>query len=215
MRFPLWLRIAATLFAMVFIIVHWHYDNLINFLWLSDIGMFGAVAALWLRSRLLASMMLVATVLSDGLGWTLDFILGILVGWHPLNATTYMFDPGVPLIVRALSLFHLFVPALLVWMVHRLGYDRRALGAQTAFTIVLFWVSYVVAGPLRNINWVFGPGQPQSYVPGWLYLIAMMTAFPVMCYVPVHLILIALRWDRREAPPPARAGEPSEAMPKP
>jgi hypothetical protein len=203
------------LFVVVFVVVHWHYDNLINFLWLSDIGMFGAVAALWLRSRLLASMMLLATALTDGFGWSLDFILGFLVGWHPLNATTYMFDPRVPPIVRALSLFHLLVPAMLVWMVHRLGYDRRALGAQTAFTVILFWVSHAVTNPTRNINWVFGPGQPQSYVPGWLYLVAMMTAFPVMCYVPVHLILIALRWDRRGAPPPARAGDPSEAMPKP
>jgi len=206
-RFPLWLRIAATLFAALFVAVHWRYDNLINFLWLSDIGLFGAVAALWFRSSLLASMMLLATALADGLGWTVDFILGLLVGWHPLNATTYMFDPRVPPIVRGLSLFHLLVPALLVWMVHRLGYDRRALGVQTAFTIVLFWVSHAVTDPARNINWVFGPGQPQSYVPGWLYLVAMMTVFPIMCYVPVHLILILLRWDRRGADPTARPGD--------
>lgn len=205
MRFPLGLRIVATLFALVFILVHRHYDNLINFLWLSDIGLFGAVAALWLRSRLLASMMLLATALSDGLGWTLDFIFGLLTGWHPLNATTYMFDPRVPSIVRILSLFHLLVPALLVWMVHRLGYDRRALGVQTAFTIVLFWVTYVATDPARNINWVFGPGRPQSWVPGWFYLVALMIIFPLLCYVPLHLILVALRWDRRGAPPARRA----------
>jgi len=204
-RFPLWLRIASTLFAALFIAVHLHYDNAVNFLWLSDIGMFGAVAVLWLRSRLLASMMLLAVALSDGLAWTLDFILGLATGWHPFNATTYMFDPTVPSIVRGLSLFHLFVPAMLVWMVHRLGYERRALAAQTALTIGLFWVSHAMTDPARNINWVFGPGQPQSSVPGWIYLAAMMTAFPLMCYVPVHLVLIALRWDRRGAPPARRA----------
>lgn len=205
MRFPLWLRLAATLFVAVFIVVHWQHDNLINFLWLSDLGMFGAVAALWLRSRLLASMMLLATALPDGVGWCLDFILGLLSGWHPLNATTYMFDARVPVIVRGLSLFHFLVPALLVWMVHRLGYDRRALGAMTAFTVVLFCVSRAATDPARNINWVFGPGQPQSMVPGWVYLVAMMTAFPVMCYLPAHLILIRLRWDRRGAAPPGSA----------
>jgi hypothetical protein len=200
--FPPALRIGATLFAAVFVTVHWSHDNQVNFLWLSDVGMFGAVAALWLRSRLLASMMLLATALPDGVGWGLDFLCGLVAGWHPLNATNYMFDPKVPLVVRGLSLFHLAVPVLLVWVVHRIGYDRRALGAQTALTVALFWACWAFVDPARNINWVFGPGRPQSFLPGWAYLLALMAAFPVMCYLPAHLIMILLGWDRRGARAP-------------
>jgi hypothetical protein len=173
--------------------------------------MFGAVAALWLRSRLLASMMLLATALPDGVGWSLDFILGLVAGWHPFHATTYMFDPAVPLVVRGLSLFHLIVPAVLVWMVHRLRYDRRALGTQTALTAVVFLASWWLTDPARNINWVYGPARPQTLVPGWVYLLAMMTAFPVLCYLPAHLTLVWMRWDRPgpSAPRAARSPGPS------
>ena len=200
--FPLWLRLAATAFAVLFIGVHAWYGNLINFLWLSDMALFGTVAALWLRSSLVASMMLLASALPDGVGWSLDFVLGLVSGWHPLTATTYMFDTRVPLIVRGLSLFHLIMPGLLVWMVWRLRYDRRALAAQTILSIALFWASHALTTPARNINWVFGPGRPQTLVPGWLYLAVLMTVFPVMCYLPAHLTLIAIGWDRPA--PPAR-----------
>ncbi|MFN7133357.1 MAG: dTMP kinase, partial [Myxococcales bacterium] len=43
----------------------------------------------------------------------------------------YMFDDQYPLWLRALSLFHLPLVAVLVWMLWRQGYDRRALWAQT------------------------------------------------------------------------------------
>src|SRR5262245_10670908 len=191
--FPWPLRIAATLFVVVFAAVHAWHANAVTFLWLSDIGLFGAVACLWLRSPLLASMMLLAVALPDGLGWTLDFLLGLLLGWHPLQATNYMFDPHVPAIIRILSLYHLIVPALLLWVVRRIGYDRRALAAQTTLTAVLFAVSYAVTDPARNINWVFGPGRPQAAVPGWVYLLALMTVFPLLCYLPVHLTLMGLK----------------------
>lgn len=207
--FPLWLRLAATAFAAAFIAVHASYGNLINFLWLSDVAMFGAVAALWLRGRLLASMMLLACALPDGVGWSLDFILGLVAGVHPLNATTYMFDPRVPLVVRGLSLFHLILPAMLVFMVRRLRYDRRALAAQTALTLLLFGASRALGDPARNINWVFGPGKPQTLVPGWLYLAALVTVFPLLCYLPTHLILMWMGWDRQGRSAPR--GEPDAA----
>jgi len=192
---PVWLKATAILFLCVFIPAHLHFSGPTNFLWLSDIGLFGAVIALLLRSRLLASMMLLATLVPDGAGWNADFILGWLTGWHPLNATVYMFDARVPVLIRSLSIFHPLVPALLVWMVYRLGYDRRALAAQTLLTWVLLPFCYLFVDPARNINWVFGPGHPQSYVPGWLYLLAMMAGLPVMFYLPVHLLLRKLQWD--------------------
>jgi hypothetical protein len=193
--FPIWLKAAAILFLCVFIPAHWHYSGPINFLWLSDIGLFGAVLALLQGSRLLASMMLLATLLPDGVGWNLDFIVAWATGWHPLHATIYMFDDRVPLLIRALSVFHPLVPALLLWMVARLGYDPRALLAQSLLTAVLFPLTYLLTGPEQNINWVYGPGGPQSVVPGWLYLLAMILVAPIMFYMPVHWLVRKLKWD--------------------
>ena len=195
--FPSWLKVTAMLFVCVFIPAHWHYSGPTNFLWLSDIGLFGTVLALLLGSRLLASMMLLATLLPDGVGWNLDFIVAGLTGWHPLNATVYMFDSQVPALIRCLSIFHLLVPALLVWMVHGLGYDRRALAAQSLLTSVLLPLTVLTTGPERNINWVYGPGEPQSFVPEWLYLLAMILGLPILFYLPVHWLLRKLNWDAR------------------
>jgi hypothetical protein len=195
--FPLWLKATAILFLCIFIPAHLRYSGPANFLWLSDIGLFGTVLALLLGSRLLASMMLLATLLPDGVGWDLDFLVAWLTGWHPLNATVYMFDSHVPALIRCLSIFHPLVPALLVWMVHRLGYDTRALAAQSLLTCVVLLLTYLTIQPERNINWVYGPGKPQSVVPEWLYLLAMILGLPILFYLPVHWLLRKLKWDDR------------------
>lgn len=195
--FPAWMKATAILFLCIFIPAHWHYSGPVNFLWLSDIGLFGAVLALLLGSRLLASMMLLATLLPDGIGWNLDFIVAWLTGWHPLHATLYMFDARVPVLIRGLSVFHSLVPALLIWMVYRLGYDTRALLAQSLLSGFLFPLTCLLTPPERNINWVYGPGQPQTSVPGWLYLLAMVLGVPILFYLPIHWLLRRLRWDDR------------------
>jgi hypothetical protein len=187
--FPAWLRWAVTLFVAVFVATHACYGNLVNLLWLSDVALLGALFALWRRSRLVASMMLLGVLLLDGVGWTLDFLVRVLTGWHPVDATRYMFDARVPALVRGLSLFHLWLLALLFWMVRRLGYDRRALAAQTALTWALLPLSFAATTPERNLNWVLGPGHVQTLVPGWLYLLAEMVVLPLVIYLPVHLVL--------------------------
>jgi hypothetical protein len=195
--FPAWLRWAVTLFVTVFVATHASYGNLVNLLWLSDVALLGALFALWRGSRLVASMMLLGVLLLDGVGWTLDFLVGALTGRHPLGATRYMFDARVPALVRGLSLFHLWLPALLLWMVRRLGYDRRAFAAQTALTWALLPLSYAATTSERNLNWVLGPGHVQTLVPGWLYLLAEMVVLPLVIYLPVHLVMRRLLLRRR------------------
>lgn len=192
--FPAWLRWAVTLFVAVFVATHASYGNLVNLLWLSDVALLGALFALWRRSRLVASMMLLGVLLLDGVGWTLDFLVGGVTGRHPLDATRYMFDASVPALVRGLSLFHLWLPALLLWMVRRLGYDRRALAAQTVLTWTILALSFAATTPERNLNWVLGPGHIQTTVPAWLYLLAEMAVFPLVIYLPVDLVLRRLKW---------------------
>ena len=197
-NFPLWLKIVVTLFYAFISRGTWQQYSAFNFLWFSHIGFMGAVLALWLESRLLSSMMLLNTFVADGVGWTLDLLVALVSGRHPFGATAYMFDQRIPILIRLLSLFHVLVPVLLVWMVYKLGYDRRALVAQTLFAwaVLLFCVSFT--NPALNLNCVFGPGtKRQTFMPAWLYFLILMIYVPLAFYLPIHLTLRRwLKWDR-------------------
>ena len=167
--FPFWIKVTATLSVCVFVASSWSNYGFANFLWFSCIGLIGAVLALWFESRMLASMMLLATFVADEIGWCADFFCRLFVGWHPLGSTRYMFDPRYSMFGRAVSLYHLVVPVLLGWMVYRLGYDTRALPAQTLLCTAILLTSYTLTDPVSNINCVRGLGsQPQSLAPAWL-----------------------------------------------
>lgn len=187
------MKVLALIFLCVFIYSSWDNYGLTNFLWFSCVGLIGAVLALWLESRMLASMMLLATFMADVVGWGGDFLFRLLMGWHPLGATRYMFDPRISAFSRAVSLYHLVVPPLLVWMVYKLRYDTRALPAQTLCSTIILLLSYALTDPARNVNCVYGlSDQPQTWMPGWLWLVVVMVYVPVAFYLPVHLLLLKL-----------------------
>ena len=195
--FPLWLKLVGLLFLIIFVSYSWKNYGLQNFLWFSCLGVIGSVMALWLENRMLASMMLLSMFIADEIGWGGDFIIRLLFGWHPFGATAYMFDPRLPLGGRAVSLYHFFVPAVLVWMVHKLRYDTRALALQSGFSTIVLILSLTLTNPINNINWVFGFGATaKAFVPPWLYLMGEMIFIPVVFYLPVHLLLKKLGWHR-------------------
>lgn len=137
--------------------------------------------------------MAVAVLLPE-LAWNADFLARLVAGRDVfgLDATGYMFDPAIPWFVRALSLFHLFLPVLLLWLVHRLGYQRRAFITATVLAWIVMPVCYAFTDPKRNLNWVFGLDPvPQQWMPGPLYLAVMMVLVPALFYLPAHLLL---RW---------------------
>jgi hypothetical protein len=187
--FPLWLKVAYTIFVCVVIAVYWVKYGPSNFLWFSDIALFVTVPALWLESGLLASMMALSILLLD-VAWNVDFFGRLVTGRSLFGLSSYMFTATVPLPVRLLSLFHIWFPLLLLWMVHRLGYDERALLTQTVLAWVVLPVTYWVTDPSENINWVRGlRGEPQKRMPGWLYLALLMVVIPLLVYLPMHLVL--------------------------
>jgi hypothetical protein len=191
---PLWIKVAHTLFLCALAPVYWTHYGPRNFLWFSDVALLMAAAALWLESPLLAGMTTLAIALPD-VAWNADFLGRLLTGRDLLGITGYMFDPRRPRHVRALSLFHVVLPVELVWMVHRLGYDRRAWAAQSALALVLLPVTYRLTDPADNINWVYGPGaEPQRRLPPRLYLALVMLLFPLVIYLPAHLALARLFW---------------------
>jgi hypothetical protein len=189
---PLWIKIAYTLLVAIIVPVYASKYSRSNFLWFSDIALLVTVPALWLESGFLASMMAVGVLLPEAL-WNVSYFGQLLTGKRVSGLTDYMFDPRKPLYLRALSLFHVFLPALLVWMIARLGYEPEAWIAQTAFGWLVLPLCYWFTDPAENVNWVFGPGnQPQKRMPPLVYLGLLMVGFPLLIFFPTHLLLRSL-----------------------
>lgn len=182
---PLWLTLAYGLAVSVIVVVYWRSYGPANFLWLSDVALGFTFAALLTGDPLIASMPAVG-VLALELAWTADF----LTGGRIIGLAAYMFDPKLPLYLRALSLFHLALPPTLVFLLYRLGYDRRALLYETLLTWIILVVTYLATEREQNINWVFGPGsKPQRVLPPLLYLALEMVVLPLCVFLPTHLVL--------------------------
>ncbi len=185
------IKVGYTLFLLVLVPVYWAQYGPKNFLWFSDIALLATGAALWLESPLLASMMALAVLLPE-LAWNADFFGRLLTGHRLFGMSAYMFDPAPPRYLRALSLFHVPLPVGLVWLVHRLGYDRRAFMLQCLLALIVLPVTYWVTGPAENVNWVHGLGSQQRWMPPWVYLALLTVSFWLVLYLPPHLALRAL-----------------------
>lgn len=186
---PIWLKIAHTLFVCLVVPIYWRQYGPVNFLWFSDIALLMIVPALWLDSSLLVSMMALAVVLPE-LVWNIDFFFRLATGVSLIGLSSYMFDASLPLFLRSLSLFHVVLPFLLIWMLYRLGYDHRALFWQILVAAVVFPLSYFFSNPRENVNWVYGLGKkPQTLVPAPLFVLFLILTFSLAVYLPMHLLL--------------------------
>lgn len=188
---PRWVKLAYTGFVAMLVPAYWWQYGPANFLWGSDVALLLTLLGLWLESSMLISMMALAVLLPE-LGWIIDFAVRIVAGPEVVDfrGSSYMFEPDIPLFVRGLSLFHIALPVLLLWAIHRLGYRRKALLGQTLLCWVVLPASYLVSDPVANINWVFGFGDTaQPWLPGPAYLLLLMGLYPLLLYLPSHLLL--------------------------
>jgi len=203
-KVPLWLKIACTLFVSVLVPVYWINYGPSNFLWFSDFALLVTVLALWLECPFFTSVAVVGILLPELL-WNIDFFLRLIFGANLIGLSYYMFDGGKPIFLRGLSLFHVFLPVLLLWLVNRLGYDKRALIVQTGVAWILFIVCYLFTDPAKDINLVFLPLQ-RSDLPasGIWFVLLLMIVYPAVFYLPVHVLL------ERTLGPKAEPLRPSE-----
>src|SRR5690242_2996946 len=201
-RIPLALKLALTAFVCVQVPFYWSAYGPTNFLYFCDIALFLTVASVLTEKRLPASMAAVGILLPQLL-WVIDFIGG-LFGHPVVNMTDYMFQDSQPLYARAISLFHGWLPFVLLYVVYRLGYDRRALAAGTVLAWVLMLIAYffLPAPPAPvdqsnlpvNVNYVYGlsDDKPQEWMPPLAWLGVMMVGLPLVFFMPTHLILNGL-----------------------
>lgn len=194
MRVPLWLKVAWTLWLVVWVPVYWQQYGAQNFLYFCDIAVFIIALALWLESPLLFSWQATSVLLVQAL-YTLDLAWRALLGRHLFGGTQYMFDPAIPPLVRLFGLFHVVTPAVLLWGVWRLDYDRRGWMLQTLTAWIVLPINFLWR-PEYDVNWARGLFyKQQTVVPPVLYLLGCMLAYPLLLYLPTHLLLAY--WDAR------------------
>ena len=205
-RLPLWLKLAYTAFMAVLLPVYWANYGPTNFLYFCDVALFITLVGIWIESPLLVSMCAVGILASQAL-WVVDF-LSNLIGWPLTGMTDYMFAADHSLFLRSLSLFHGWLPFLLVYLVWRLGYDRRGFPAWTALAWILVLICFFFMPPPGpdpgltpvNINYVWGMSDTvaQQWMPPAVWLAGLIILLPVLLYAPVHFLL------RRFMPKPVR-----------
>jgi hypothetical protein len=205
-RLPLWLKLAYTAFMAVLVPVYWRNYGPTNFLYFCDVALIITLVGIWIESPLLVSMCAVGILASQVL-WVVDF-LSNLIGVPLTGMTDYMFAADHSLFLRSLSLFHGWLPFLLVYRVWRLGYDRRALAAWTAVAWALVLICFFFMPPPRpdpgltpvNINYVWGMSDrvAQQWMPPAVWVAGLIVLLPALLYAPVHFLL------RRFMPKPVR-----------
>src|SRR5438876_4168134 len=172
-RVPLWVKLVYSAFVVLLVPLYWAAYSPWNFLYFCDLALLITAVAIWIESPLLVSMQAVAITAPQML-WVVDLLCRLLLGVHVTGVTGYMLDSSIPLFLRGLSLFHGWLPLVLLWLLARLGYDRRALGRQSVVAIIVLLISYIFApapppSPSHphwavNINYVYGldDKHPQS-----------------------------------------------------
>ncbi len=185
-------KLAYTAFVLLVAVIWWRHYSWRNFLWFSDIAFIGAVPALWFESAALASVLAVAVLLPELL-WNFDFVARIATRRRITGLTDYMFEPERPRLLRGLSLFHVPLPLVLLWMVREYGYDAQAgfTGAVVLAAVVLP-LSRAASTPERNINWTYGLGAQRSTLSPATYLALLYATFIVLVFLPTHVVLRAL-----------------------
>jgi hypothetical protein len=196
---PLWIKLAYSSFMAVLVPVYASNYGPTNFLYFCDVALLLTLVAVWKESAMLAGMAAVGIVVPQTL-WCADFLAHI-AGFKLVGMTDYMFNPRLALFLRGLSLFHGWLPFFLIYLLRKLGYDRRSLRAWTITAWTLMLVSFFfmprpgavlvnVKAPV-NINYVFGFSDrvAQSWMPESAWLILLLIALPVLFYLPVDLIL--------------------------
>ncbi len=211
-KLPVGLKVAYTVFMAVWVPSYWMAYGPTNFLYFCDIALFVTLFAIWRESPLLASAPAVGIIIPQIL-WCADFLCG-LFGYFPLNMTNYMFQHNgwVELYFDALSFFHVWLPLLLIYLVAKLGYDRRALRLWTVAAWILLTTCYLWMPPPPepvheagarqvpvNINYVYGlkNDAPQAFMHPDVWFALLMAGMPVLIFLPTHWALEKWRGDSK------------------
>jgi hypothetical protein len=186
---PHWLQWAALVWMLIWFPIYWRTWGASNFVQLCDVAVILTCIAIWTNSRLLISSQAVSALLVDA-AWGLDAGWRLFTHRHLFGGTEYLFDASEPLWIRLLSLYHLALPALLLWLLYRLGYDRRGWGLQSAISLPVFAASRFTI-PQKNMNFAFAePFFRRQWGPAPVHVVVIWLFMVFVVYLPTHLFLI-------------------------
>jgi len=177
-----------TLFLIVLIPIYWKTYGVQNFLWFSDVGLFMTVAALWLQSPLLISIVALA-ILPVELLWNVDFFVQLVSSRNLVGLSGYMFDSKYPLFLRGLSLFHCVLPVIIVTCLAQWGYTSTALPYSILLVCSVLGLTYFFTNPDDNINLVFAPryfGWQRMPAFAWLLILILIQVVVILI---MHVVL--------------------------
>jgi hypothetical protein len=204
---PRWLRVGYGVWFVVWLAAYWAYFGWQFVLWFCCLANVYALLGCITQRPLWFSLAALAA-LGVQLVYALDLVALLGVGKSPTGATAYMFDASRPLLLRGLSLFHVWMPALMLYAIYKLGYEPRALWIQTLVALCVLPACYLLFDPsvdtndlamprvlLRpfdrdfNINWVHAfYDRPEPGI-GARRLWTMLIGYPLLVHVPTHLLL--------------------------
>jgi len=201
-KVPLTIKVVFSVFMAILVPFYWQTYGPSNFLYFCDIALFLTLFGLWSENKTLISMAAVGILLPQII-WVVDF-LGTSINYPLLGMTEYMSRDSISLFARGLSLFHGWLPFLLIYLVAKLGYCSKALFSWTLLAWVAILVSYffmpvpgetlVTDNSPVNINYVYGfsETEKQSWLADEIYLMLLMIILPVFIYWPTDKLL--KRW---------------------
>lgn len=178
--------------------VYWRAYGVTAFLSFCDVALFLTFLGIIWVDKVLISMAAIGILLPQAV-WIMDFF-GAVTGYPLLGLTTYMLDPKYSVLLRGLSLFHLWLPGVLWHQLYFNGYDSRAFLYWTILAWGLLYLSYRCTKPpgrrhdndmtAVNVNFVYGPFllYPQTLMPAWCWLGLVMVGLPVVVYYPTHCL---------------------------
>ena len=192
---PLWLKVAWTTMVLGIAAIYWRHRGPRNFLWLSDISFFALVVGLWLESSFVVSLVACMVLIPEVL-WSVSYFGRLLRLPRVTGIADYMFDQQVPLWLRAVSLFHVPLLALIIWGPWRLGYDPGAFAWAVLATWVVLLLTRWLTGPEPNINHVYRfPVAAGAGLTPVQHMLVLMTAVPLLLQLPGHLLLWVMFGD--------------------
>jgi hypothetical protein len=204
-RVPLGLKLAFTAFMAVLVPVYLHFYGPTNFLYFCDIALILTLIAIWPENALIVSMCAIGIVIPQAV-WVVDFLVN-LGGFSLTGMTDYMFQSNHSLFLRLLSLFHGWMPFLLLYLVWKIGYDRRALWPWTGLFWAVMLICFFFMPPPTpdpgltpvNINYVWGMRDTaaQTMLPAWLWLASLMIGVPLFVFMPTHFIFSLIMPESR------------------
>ena len=192
---PLWVKLAWTAMVLGIVPIYWRHRGPCNFLWFSDIALFALVAGLWLESAFVVSLVACMVLIPEML-WSVSFFGRLLRLPRATGIADYMFEQQVPLWLRAVSLFHVPLLAVIIWGPWRLGYDPGGFAWAVLITWIVLLLTRWLTGPEANINHVYRlPIAAGAGLTPVQHMLVLMTAVPLLLQLPGHLLLWAMFGD--------------------